>query len=218
MRKILTDITLYILAASLGMGIAQIQKNDNIINLTNEEENAIIYNINKEQIQKDMRFLWREDLLEPVFYSIEEVMPDYDIPLDKELQQFTYEKCKEYGVDYNLVIAIMKTESNFKVDLIYKNKNGSRDQGIMQINTIHKENYTKLGFTDMLDPYQNIEYGIILLSDISSSFDDEHLILLNYNMGTRGARKVMNRGITSSKYSRKVVEYKEELTKEGDGV
>lgn len=146
--------------------------------------------------------------------ELEDIMPEYDIPLSKELQEFTYSKCKEYEVEYELILAIMKTESNFKSNTVSKNSKSNFDKGLMQINTIHKKNFRKLGFTDMLDPYQNIEYGIRYFAELYHKFNgNEHYSLSAYNKGEFGWSKLLKRGITSTKYSRKVLKNKEKITK-----
>ena len=63
----------------------------------------------------------------------------------------------------------------------------------------------------MLDPYQNIAFGVSLLANLCRLYNDEHRILMCYNFGEEGARKVVGRGIESSRYSRKVVEYKNNI-------
>ena len=37
-----------------------------------------------------------------------------DIPLSDELQQYTYETATKYGVNYDLMLAIMQTESQYQ--------------------------------------------------------------------------------------------------------
>ena len=51
-------------------------------------------------------------------------MPNYDIPLDKDIQQYLYDKCKEYEVPYELALSIIKVESNFNPDTVNKNSDG----------------------------------------------------------------------------------------------
>ena len=217
MKRTLIAITIYILAATIGVGIANLQ-NNKITSLTNEGQSDIIQNIDIESLQAEVREISQETkpvvntmITEEVAEVQEETIPKYDIPLDKELQQYIYDKCKEFNFSYELAIAVIKIESNFKVDAINKNSNGSRDSGLFQINSIHRETFKDQGFTDMLDPYQNIAYGISMLSDLYHRYDDEHRVLMAYNFGVAGAKRVVSRGITSSKYSRKVMDYKDEL-------
>ena len=54
----------------------------------------------------------------------------YDIGLPVELQNYTEDLCKEYGVSYPLVLAIMWQESRYQAGAV----SATSDYGIMQIN------------------------------------------------------------------------------------
>lgn len=45
--------------------------------------------------------------------------------------------CKEYKVSYNDMMRIAFIESSFRADALNKNKNGTVDVGLFQINSIH---------------------------------------------------------------------------------
>jgi soluble lytic murein transglycosylase-like protein len=53
---------------------------------------------------------------------------DYYINYAKEI-------AKKYSIDAKVFCAIIHAESNWKIDAIYTNTNGSRDIGIVQINS-----------------------------------------------------------------------------------
>lgn len=136
----------------------------------------------------------------------------YDIPLSEELQAFTFNLCEEYGVDYEMVLAIMDKESDYTASAISK----SSDYGIMQINKInHKWLTEELEVTDFLDPEQNIRCGIYMLADLMKKYDDPHRVLMAYNMGERGAREYVAKGHTSSAYSRYIMQLRDKLLQEG---
>lgn len=136
----------------------------------------------------------------------------YDIPLSEELQAFTFNLCEEYGVDYEMVLAIMDKESDYTASAISK----SSDYGIMQINKInHKWLTEELEVTDFLDPEQNIRCGIYMLADLMKKYDDPHRVLMAYNMGERGAREYVAKGNTSSAYSRYIMQLRDKLLQEG---
>lgn len=138
----------------------------------------------------------------------EPIIPIYSIPLSEELQACTYRTCEEYGVDYEMVLALMDKESSYRAGVISK----SNDYGLMQINTINHETLTEaLGVTDFLDPEQNILCGVYLLGKLAAKYDDPHRILMAYNMGERGAREYVEKGNDSSPYSRAVMERRAEL-------
>src|SRR5690606_28226073 len=48
----------------------------------------------------------------------EESIPEYNIPLDEDIQKYLYDKCKEYNVPYDLALGVIKVESNFNPSLI----------------------------------------------------------------------------------------------------
>ena len=136
----------------------------------------------------------------------------YDIPLTEELQEYTFTLCEEYGVDYEMVLALMNRESEYKAGVISK----TGDYGIMQINKVnHKWLTEELEVTDFLDPEQNIRCGIYMLADLMKKYDDPHRVLMAYNMGERGAREYVAKGNTSSAYSWYIMQLRDKLLQEG---
>lgn len=127
--------------------------------------------------------------------------PVYDLPLSEELQEYTYNTCAEYGVDYELVLALMDQESTFRVDVV----SATNDYGLMQINKCnHAWLKEELGITDFLDPEQNILAGVYILSTFNN-YSDMNKILMAYNMGLGGAMECWQQGIYSTAYSREVL-------------
>ena len=125
--------------------------------------------------------------------------------LDLELQDYLYETCKKYGVEdhYELLLAQMYNESSFNPNAI----SSTNDYGLMQINVCNHEWLSgELGVTNFLDPYQNIDCGVYMMSDFLHKYSEE-TALVAYNMGEGKVRQ----GITSSGYSDKVLGYKEML-------
>jgi len=202
LRRIIFGLIVFIIFTATGVYIAN-NKEENIY------EPCDTINIAEE-----------ENIYEPVKTTIpeitleeeEEIIPEYDIPLNKDIQKYLYNKCKEYNVPYDLAIAVIKTESNFNPNLVHKNSNGSKDYGLFQINSInHKWLSKELGISDFIDPYQNIDAGVYMLSQLLKKYNNEHIVLMSYNMGERATKNLVSRGIDSSRYSRKVIAIKEEL-------
>jgi soluble lytic murein transglycosylase-like protein len=82
-----------------------------------------------------------------------------------------------YGVDPNLVSAVMKTESNFNRWAI--SRKGAR--GLMQL---IPETGHRFGVSDFFDPQQNIEGGVRYLRFLLDKFGgDVELSLAGYNAG-----------------------------------
>ncbi len=132
----------------------------------------------------------------------------YDIGLSEELQKYTFQQCKKNGLEFELVLAVMQVESNFKSDLISR----TNDYGLMQINKVnHKRLKKELGVTDFLDPKQNIDCGIYMLKELFDKYSDEHKVLMAYNFGEGGMKRKWKKGVRSSKYSRKVLQTRERL-------
>ena len=134
----------------------------------------------------------------------------YDIPLSKDLQLYTYNKCVEYGIPdhYELVLAMMWQESNYTVDLV----SSTNDYGIMQINSCnHSWLVDLLGPTDFLDASDNINAGVYVISKLLIKYGDEHKALMAYNMGEHGASLNWQAGSYTSKYSRGVVAKREAI-------
>lgn len=127
-----------------------------------------------------------------------------DIPLSKELQEYTIETSNKFGVPSELMFALMKVESNFKPNLI----SSTNDYGLCQINKINHSRLSKeLGIKDFLDPKSSILAGTYIMSGYYQKYNgDLHRMLMAYNMGEAGARNAVSRGFTTSRYSRKVIE------------
>lgn len=133
----------------------------------------------------------------------------FDIPLDEEMQSYIWTLCGEFGITdhYELVYALIQTESSFRPDLV----SSTNDYGLMQINVVNHKTLSDLfAIDDFLDPYQNVHGGIYLLSRLLHKYDNVADALMAYNMGEGGASKLWRRGIHSSKYSEKVLSFYKE--------
>ncbi len=137
-----------------------------------------------------------------------------DIPLSREEQEFLYILSKDYDISYPLLLGLIDLESSFNKDEI----SSTNDYGLMQINAVnHEWLKNSLGFNDILDPYNNIRSGTFILSQLFGKYaGDETKVLMAYNMGEGGAKKLWDKGVMSSAYSKRVLEKKqmyEELLK-----
>ena len=137
--------------------------------------------------------------VETISEEVEQVPTMYDIPLDTELQRYTYDLCVEYGVEdyYSLMLAVMWHESNFNEKVVSR----TNDYGLMQINKInHKWLFEKFGITDFLDAKQNIKAGVYMLSTYLLKYEDIDKALMAYNLGENGARRCWDAGKYTTKY------------------
>lgn len=127
----------------------------------------------------------------------------FDVPLSHSLQDYIYEVCADEEVPITLILAMIETESNFNPEII----SSTNDYGLMQINKINherlKEEYRA---ADMLNPYQNTFCGIKIIASYVKKYDgDFNKALMAYNMGDFGANRAWGNGITSTKYSEKIL-------------
>ena len=137
-----------------------------------------------------------EEIPEPKFKPL-------DIPLDAEVQRYLKDKCEEANIDYALVLGLIDTESNFKASAI----SHTSDYGLMQINKCnHKFLSLKTGATDFTDPYQNIDAGIYMLTDLFEKYTEAELVLMAYHFGEDGAKKLWAQGKYTSAYSQAILE------------
>lgn len=133
----------------------------------------------------------------------------YDIPLNREQQDIVREISEEYGVPFELALAVMQVESGFDVDAI----GGGNCYGIMQIHKInHSALEKQLGVTDWLSLSDNARAGCYMLGKLLDKYQDETRALMAYNMGEGAAKKTWNAGTRSTGYTEKVKAAKQSLT------
>lgn len=124
-----------------------------------------------------------------------------DIPLSHALQDVADRACEEYGILPDVLYAVMKVESGYKVDA----QNGSC-YGLMQIHTINMEYLSSnIGTTDLTDPEQNIQAGAFILGGYLEKYSLTDS-LMAYNLGEGGAKRLWKQGIHETGYTRKVLE------------
>lgn len=144
----------------------------------------------------------------------------YNIKLSEDLQKYAYNMCKKYGVPYTIFLAMIKVESGYRT-----NAKSSTGHGLCQINPSNLSYLKKkLGTTDLMDPYQNIQAGAYWLSRYYKSWKDEasgeklSLHALNsYNWGEGNYRKYLKKGndAYSWYYGAKVLNTAAKLEKNG---
>lgn len=102
-----------------------------------------------------------------------------------------------YGIEPELLQAIAYTESRYKVNAL----GSSNDSGLCQIvPRWHGDRMTKLGVTDIMDPYSNILLCADIIDELQDTKhgDDIIFVLMAYNMGAYGATKPYESGVVSS--------------------
>jgi soluble lytic murein transglycosylase-like protein len=132
------------------------------------------------------------------------MLMDLYVEVDEYIQQIDVitAYANAYQIPAEVVIAIMKIESNFNPDVIGR----TNDYGLMQINEVnlkHLEN--KL---EALNISTNVEIGTTILSGLYNESNELEYILNSYNMGKGGYMDYVQRtGEVSRAYSRKGIEY-----------
>lgn len=139
------------------------------------------------------------------------VPPKINCRLDDEIQQMIIDKCAEYNIDFAFTMAVIFKESSFK-----PNADSGSSVGLMQINRINHEWLSKeLGITNFFDPEQNVTAGLYILQQLFNKYDDPTKVLMAYNMGETGAKRLWNKGIYTSDYAEGVLQqaeiYKQEI-------
>lgn len=137
-----------------------------------------------------------------------------DCKMPEEQQEFTYYLCTGYNIDFTLVMALIQNESSFDPAVISK----TNDYGYMQINQINHQWLTDtLGVTDFTDPYQNIRAGVFVLRKLFERYQDTNMVLMAYNMGEDGAARLWEKGVYSTDYTEKILNYQTQFNEQLEG-
>lgn len=138
----------------------------------------------------------------PAVEEIEMVLY-FDVPLDKDLQDYIFEECETYGIDPAIIIAMIDKESKCKASVIGDN---GRSFGLMQIQARwHYDRMARLGVDDLLDPYQNVIVGIDYLAELIGRGKGLEWALMAYNGGPSYANKKAASGVVSN-YAQNIIE------------
>lgn len=126
-----------------------------------------------------------------------------DIPLDAETQRLLYKACEEIGIQYELALAIIWQETDFR----NITGDGGNSIGYMQVQPRwHRERMERLGVTDLSDPYSNFLVGLDYLSELIDRYGSTEKALVAYNQGKF-------KGVVTD-YAKSVLNYKNILTTE----
>ena len=108
--------------------------------------------------------------------------------------------CDEYGVDYDMVKAVIQTESSWN----HKAVSTSGAIGLMQILPKTAMDEFNTPEKDLYDPYVNVTVGIKYLSHLNQHFDDIDATLTAYSHGPTITRKYSNNYIKNNFYVKRV--------------
>jgi soluble lytic murein transglycosylase-like protein len=105
-----------------------------------------------------------------------------DVPLDGDTQAFLQTACEETGIPYELALAVIRQETEFR------NITGDdgRSVGYMQVQRRwHEDRMARFGVTDLTDPYGNFRVGCDYLAELLGKYPLEEA-LTAYNSGKPG--------------------------------
>ena len=154
--------------------------------------------------------------------SVVEILPPrIDCRLDDATQQMILERCEELDLDFAFVMAVIFRESSFKV-----NADSGSSVGLMQINRINHDWLSEeFGIADQFDsederteaffdPELNVKAGTYMLRQLFEKYEDAGMVLMAYNMGESGARKLWNKGIYVTDYAEGVFQQADKYNQE----
>lgn len=137
----------------------------------------------------------------------EEPVKLWNVPLDEDLQLHVVEVAESYGIEPELILAVIGQESSYNPETVGDN---GASASLMQVQKRwHSERMEKLGCTDLMNPYENIIVGTDYLAELMEEGSLEWA-LAAYNGGRSYANKHMNNG-NVTKYANEVIARYEEL-------
>jgi len=156
-----------------------------------------------------------------VIPTVDSGFKSYNIALPVDQQQYAYTMCQNYGVQFELLLAIMYKESGFNPNAI----GGGNSYGLCQIHISNHANLrNRLGISNLLDPYDNIKAGAYMLSSYMNSAKKvsndpttvEVYALNSYNMGEGSYyNNCYSQGIVDRSYSNSAISIKNRLIANG---
>ena len=115
----------------------------------------------------------------------------------KKYEEYVYKYSKELNIDPMLTFAIIKTESNFKENIVSR----SGAIGLMQLmEETAKEQATKIDMNynseTLYNPEDNIKLGLYYFDTLFSYFNENYILaFVAYNAGLGNTKKWINEGI-----------------------
>ena len=108
--------------------------------------------------------------------------------------------CWEYGADYEMVKAVIQTESDWN----HKAVSTSGAIGLMQVLPSTAKSEFNTPKQDLFDPYVNVTVGIKYLSKLDSHFDDLESTLTAYSHGPTATKKYSPSYVNNNFYVKRV--------------
>lgn len=124
--------------------------------------------------------------------------------MDHAMQYEVFKICKEEGVSFPLVMAIIKNESGFDQNAVGEDG----DSGLMQVVPAwHTKRMEKMGITDIMEPIQNVRVGVNYLAECLRNHPGNTTdAIMAYNMGEERASELIKQGVYESDYATEIEE------------
>lgn len=159
-----------------------------------------------------------EQIVIPILEAEEQEKYDfscYQVPFGKlpeDIQIYTHEICERYALPTETIFAIMQHESRFNSEAV---GDDGQSFGYMQVmEKWHKDRMEELGVTDLKNPEENILVAVDYLDELYRKYGDMTSALMAYNCGPTTAQKLWEQGVQQTGYTRKVLQYSEEIRTE----
>ena len=103
--------------------------------------------------------------------------------INPQLEKCFIDASQKYQIPKEVLIAIAGVESKYNASAINKNKNGSYDLGIMQINSSWLAKLNNMGITEksLHQPCQNIMVGAWILAQNINTYGFNWVAIQRYN-------------------------------------
>jgi soluble lytic murein transglycosylase len=136
--------------------------------------------------------------------------------LSRSISESVYAESMRYNVDYRLILAIMKVESNFKNDAV--SHKGAR--GLLQVKPSLAKYIAEdvgigwLGDKTLDEPEKNIKIGVYVFSKLIEDFQSVNMALHAYHVGPTKLRGILSKKkIPQERYLKLVLnEYEKNLS------
>lgn len=152
-----------------------------------------------------------ETVVEQTDHPIRYAYPRYDVPLDNYQQETLYNACQEWGVPYELALAVCWRETGFR-DLVTTNDTGTY-YGMMAVQGAGAKWYMEQCGVEYLNSEEDrLRVGCCILGHYLDKYDNDiGRALMAYNAGPGTAASQWALGVYHTTYTIDVMNYMKNL-------